>query len=592
MIINYLTSTPKQITTNFYFRVILGAIIVTLLAISCVSKPNHISNIALQEIETSLWNRDSKKASQLLQDLDTTTLSLDEQKACLLYNEHRLLLQKGSQYKPEVLDDLTTYFDKHKLYKEAGHAAFIQGRLHNMHNQEEQAMLAFKQAEEYAEKDTVSAAQLLCQLYYQIARCYRVEKLSIVAYEYCEKALQYGYQTHNYYFLSETYKLMANILSDKQTLGDIPMQEIISMYDSALHYYHLTPNRNKGNFHVISHNKAEAMADTANMVLHSKYLVDSVGFLPNAIILTNYYLSNHQPDSARYYLNKFASDTLSTRRNTRWSKEQYRYYDAYCLLVEQQGMQAAQDFKNLYDALTQEVANTEQTRTYQVSRQYDVEKEQRERLEVEVEKQNLMILLIVVGAGVCILVLGFFVYKSQIQRKHDRLEAQNNLQKQQIESLNRDIKTKHESMRQALLRRIEFTRRVQQEKMRQSEDADDLVEQLPAWAQAYFTEQLLNNEQRSQELRNEFNTIYYHVLDQLQAEYPRLTKADMLMIVLIILQIPIAEMSLLLAMPKQSIWNRRNFLKEHLEIHKEDDLDEFIHTHTRLMIEKEFGIRS
>ncbi len=588
MIISNLQSNLLLQTTKHTFLYLIVLFFATLCHISCTQEPRQPQNPALQTIEQHIWQKETALGQVLLQEQDTNTYSQDDKNIYLLYAEHLNLLQQGSKYQPDQINDLSDYFQARKMYKEAGQAAFIRGRVHIIHNEEEQAMLSFKQAEEFAEKDTLTSASLLAELYYQIARCYRVEKLSIMAYAYCEKVLPLARQTHNYFLLSETYKLMANIQSDKRKIDKIPTQTIAALYDSAIHYYNLTPNRHRGNYHVISYNRAELLADTTAMILHSRYLVDSIGFLPNAIILTGHYLRQHQPDSARYYLTKFAPDTLSDRRNTRWSKEQFAYYNAYCLLQEQHEREAAVRFKQMYENLTHELAETEQTRTYQVSRQYDVEKEQRERLEVEVQKQGLMILLIVVGMSVCVLVLLFFIYKSYVQRKHDQLEAQNRLQEHRIEFLNSDIKTKQESMRRTLLRRIEFTRRTQLERMRTTEKDQNILEKLPQWAQTYFTEQLLNNEQTSQELRDEFNMIYYHVLDLLQAEFPRLTKADQLMIVLIILRIPLPDVSLLLAMPKQSVWNRRNFLKERLSLDKSADLDTFIHTHTREIIEREF----
>ncbi len=588
MIINSLQNIQILKPTKYVFLLLSTLFWSTFFLSSCTQEQRQPQNPALQTIEQHIWQKEAQLGQTLLATQDTTTYTETDKQLFLLYAEHLRLLQEGSKYQPENIDRLTDYFRSHKLYKEAGQAAFIQGRVHIIHNEEEQAMLFFKQAEEFAEKDTLVSQYLLSELYYQMARCYRVEKLSLVAYSYCEKVLPLAYQTRNYFLLSETYKLMANIQADKQPIDHTPVQDIVNLYDSALTYYHLTPNRHRGNYHVISYNRAETIGDTAAIILHSRYLVDSINFLPNAIILTNYYLRKNQPDSARYYLNKFAPDTLSDRRNTRWSKEQFTYYDAYCNLLEFPHQEAAYSFKKLYDNLTHELAESEQTRTYQVSRQYDVEKEQRERLEVEVQKQGLTILLIIITASVCLLVLIFFIYRSNLQRKQEKQEAQIRLQEQRIESMNTDIRTKQENMRIVLLRRIEFTRRVQLERLRTSEKDQTLVEKLPQWAQTYFNEQLLNNEQTSQELRDEFNTIYYHVLDLLKIEYPRLTKADLLMIVLIILSIPLPDVSLLLAMPKQSIWNRRNFLKERLGLDRSADLDEFIHTHTRQLIEREY----
>ncbi len=588
MIINDLQNTKLLKTTKYTFLCLIVLFWGGIMGVSCTKEVRRTESIGLQAVAQSIWQKETAQGQTLLRQQDTAAYNEDDKHIYMLYAEHLRLLEQGSKYQSDGVEALAAYFRSRKMYKEAGQAKFIQGRVHIIHNEEEQAMLCFKQAEEFAEKDTLASAYLFSELYYQMARCYRVEKLSIMAYTYCEKVLPLAYQTQNYFLLSETYKLMANIQSDKRKIDKIPTQTIANLYDSALTYYHLTPNRHRGNYHVISYNRAELLADTAAMIRHSRYLVDSIGFLPNAIILTGHYLRNHQPDSARYYLTKFAPDTLSDRRNTRWSKEQFAYYNAYCLLQENQAAEAAVLFKQMYERLTHELAETEQTRTYQVSRQYDVEKEQRERLEVEVQKQGLMILLIVVGASVCVLVLLFFIYKSYVQRKHDRLEAQNRLQEHRIESLNSDIRTKQESMRRTLMRRIEFTRRTQLEKMRTAEKEQDLLAQLPQWAQTYFNEQLLNNEQTSQELRDEFNMIYYHVLDLLQEEYPRLTKADQLMIVLIILRIPLPDVSLLLAMPKQSVWNRRNFLKERMGMSKGDDLDAFIHTHTRELIEREY----
>ncbi len=581
---NIIQNIQKQITTRSYLLNVFFIVFMYFTFFSCTQKDYLRQHEDLLAVENFLWQRDFVNAEELLNTIDTALLLEEDKMVWCLYNEHLHLQKLGNLIGDTTLPFILDFFIQKNMNRYTAHAYYLLGRIHTLKNEEGEGMLQFKRAEELLLKEPNLPKELLGELYYQMARCSGIAELLDETYFYSTKALPYAYETQTYRTLSECYKLMANVLNNKSDFDSISSSDVVNFYDSALYYYELTPNHHKGNFHIISFNKADYMHDTLGIFQHSKYLVDSLNFLPNAVFLIQHYIDVNNIDSALYYLKIFASDTTNTRRNTRWSLKQYKYYDAYCTLLKGEEYESAILFKTLYEDLENELKATEKTRTYAVSRRYDVEKEQRERLEVEVEKQQLWILLLIAIGGVAVLLLIFFVYRENDHRKHAQLAAQNELQAQRIEALNNELTLKRDSLRQKLLQRIELTRQLHLQEMKTNEN--QVIEQLPTWTQHFIESQLLLNEEISEALCKEFDALYYNMLSTLQREYPRFSQADKLMCVLIMLQIPITDVCVLLNVPKQTVWNRRNRIKEHIGLQNGVNIEEWLSEYAVLLVLK------
>ncbi len=548
-----------------------------LLAMSCTTNNQPTTHPQLLQVEEKLYERQYKLGMLLLEDIDTAPLTEMEKYIYRLYQEAIQLKNERTTVLADSSDMIIPYFEKHKLYRYAGHAFLLKGTYLTWNNQEEEAMQCFKEAEDYLLNSPNISDCLLTELYYRMALCYKADGLLQQGDLYSKKTIEYGKRAKDYLLVSESYKNIGNTHIRIKNFDSIPTQDVINLYDSALYYYYLTPNPKIGNYHIISYNKALFMDDTTTLVYHGKYLIDSLKFVLPAGAVAKYYLNNNILDSALYYIQQLEKDTLKTHYNKRSSNNTYEELMAFYLQSLGRTQESSKRFQALYEKYYEIADMQEQSRTYVISQKYDVAKERSERLELEVETRGLTILLIVIGASLIIIILFFVVYRTKSKLRNERLKAQNNLQNQQIEALQTEIATKRASLRKILLQRIELTRQVEIEKMGKSTEIDETM--MPDWAKAFVASQLLTTKDNAQALQKEFNEMYANMLDVLHTDYPRLTQTDMLMCILIMLRLPIADICILLNATKQTVWNRRNLIKERLGLDSNDDLEQWLNNY-------------
>ncbi len=539
------------------------------LCLSCSLKNPKATHPQLLQVEENLWKWQYKIGAILLSEIDTSKLcDIDKNIWELYYTNIRLTKQENTHVDTSFYR-LIPYFEHKKLYHYAAYAYLLKGKVLNWNNQEAEAMDCFKRAETYW-LNIPQSAYPLSEVYYRMVLCYKADGLIQASDLYAQKVIEYAQEVNAYHLISESYKLMANTQTRTRNFDSIPTQDVINLYDSALHYLSLVPTKSKGNYHGICLNKALYTHDTAQIVLHSKYLVDTLHFLLPASCLTIYYLNRNNIDSAAYYLEIFKQDTLN-KYNTRRELDLRDYLTGRYYQTLGNTDTSTIIFKQLYDDLFDAVDANEKTRTYTVSRKYDVEKERSERLQAELEKKSLMIVLIIIGASLVTLVLFFLVYGEKNKRKQDQLAAQNTL-------LRKEIEIKRESLRKGLLQRIELSKQVEIKRMNQAEQDENAID-MPAWVRTFLSSQLLTSNKNTQVLQEEFNTVYHNMLTMLQADYPNITRADITMCVLITLQIPISDVCILMHLPKQTVWNRRNRIKEHIGLGSNDDLERWLNNY-------------
>ncbi len=573
MIINTKQRHQKQNPTQNYLLSLFWAIFAILMCVSCTEKEYITEHAGLQAVETALWERTFAAGEERLHEIDTNQLSEADRMIWHLYQEEFNIKNNLTEQTDSRIEPLLAYFTQHKMYRYAGQANFILGKLQNWQNNEEKAMQIFKQAEEYLLKSVQPPLHILANLYNEVAKCYSALGLHKECINNCKESMHYAHQAKNPYFVSAAYKLLANTYHSIQRTGEktIPTDSIVSLYDSALHYNSFT-FKHVGNYHIIGYNKAYMLQDTTSMILHSKYLINQRNFYLPADMLVTYYLNHNELDSAKYYLDKLALGTIDQPYNTRLNTEMYYYLEARYLAMTGKTQEANEKLLQLYQDFVISKSKNEDVRTYAISRKYDVEKEQRERLEVEVEKQRLWLSLLLTIGGMAVLLLVFFVYRERTHRKQTQLEVTNKLQTQHIEALNKELEIKRETLRKNLLQRIELTQQLHLQQMK----GNDEPNQLPPWIQQFIDSQLLSNEEMSKTLCREFDELYYNMLTSLRADYARVTQADILMCVLIMLQLSIADVCVLLSVPKQTVWNRRNRIKEHIGIGNEVGLEKWL----------------
>ncbi len=289
--------------------------------------------------------------------------------------------------------------------------------------------------------------------------------------------------------------------------------------------------------------------DTELLLVESKILCDSFALYRYAWIPAEYCLDCGATDSARYWIDVFAADTIYTR----WSAEKYQELQSRLLSRESQWEQAYQTMYTLYHNTMQRIHVEGTVRTYAIARLYDLEREQQKSLRLTIEKQRLWLLVGVVALFLLISLLLFLIERSRrLVREH---EAQ--LARQTAQQTAAILDDKRASLKKILQQRVGLAVRLRR-------SADGLPKGLPAWVQNYLEENTFSNDNNWQAFLKEFNAVYGSFLDELHKRYKGLTEQDDRFIALAMLGLDNNEIAVLLNVSDRTIWNRRQKLRTRL----------------------------
>ncbi len=472
-----------------YILMILSLI---LTCVSCGSKDSYPDGNELVYAEHILWKNQFNTCDSLLQTIDTTSLNETEKMIWMLLKEHILLEELGSNLSHSNLFVIIPYFEGINALWYAGHAHFLQGKEHLLHNNTIQSMEHFQKAEEYLLREDSIPNRIMYNLYHQMAICANIELNEEANYHYCEQMIPYAQKDSNYYALSVAYQSMASSLNKQSITTNQPelTQLAISLFDSSLYYSRLIE---------ISNDELSYTEDNA--------VVD---------ILQN--------------------EDISTilDGNT---------------VVQEQSINSAE----------------------------------------ETDKVQLSILLISIIEGVVIILLIWFISRINTRHKEQGVQTEYSNREHYIAYLQKELLLKRENMFHTLLHRSELIKKFKEEYIKQTDKEDIVLSELPDWAQNILEEFLLSNDENSKILQEDFNKMYYNMLVSLKEDYPRLTKADLLMCVFITLHLSITDTCILMSVPKQTVWNRRNRIKEHIGLNESDVLEDFFDKYAFKVFETEYN---
>ncbi len=554
------------IITDCFFGKYLLLLLGCVMCIGCTKKNQMTSNPELLQVEEKYSEEQYRNSYLLFNEIDTTNFNQLDKMVWYLYED--LFHLKKYHTLTSTHNILIPYFVMQQQYRYAGQTCLIEGIYLTWSHKEEEAMNCFKQAESYFAKDSNTPSYLLCELYYRMALCYKATGLYQQSDLCNQKTIMYGKEACFYSLVSSAYKMLGNTQINLKSLDTIPQQEVINLYDSAIYYHNLVPHKYIGNYHNICYNKALYLSDSANILYHGKYLVDSCDFLVPASSIASYYLRRNKLDSAWIYIQKLATDTLTTNYNKRRSNDAYESLMAFYLQESGKTLESSKRFQALAHKYYERADMTERDRTYMISRQYDVEKAQREVLELKVEKQHLWIVVLMSIGVICLIALIFLIYRERWRRKII-------IQEQQINALNEELEIKRTNLKQKLMQRIDFARQMNIQQMKDNNSMNEI----PTWVKKFIDTQLLFDGRKGKILCQEFNSVYYNMLDVLKAEYPDISQSELMICVLIILQLSITDICVLLDMPRRTVWNKRNLIKEHIGLGLDDDLDQWLHNY-------------
>ncbi len=462
---------------------------------------------------------------------------------------------------PVVVDYFQRIGDKKHLCE----ALYIQGAEYEHTNRCQKAMLCLKEAEQYI--PYLDSTESFAGLIYLIqGAIFEDNILYFLASEKIQKALPYFLKNDDYIRLSSCYGSLYDMAAYQ---GEIPDEVNI---DKAIHYARLAQDTLSYLLAVLSKERYIQPFDSSKVLGISYYLSDTLGYARYADFIAEYHIDRGNVPLAEHYLQQFATDTATAD----WSVAQYHYLHSKLLYIQGYPQQALIEMVRTYDDLREQIKRSNKVRTYLISRQYDLEKEQQKTLRLTITRQRLWI---TIGAGasgfIIILLIVLFIYhhKRMLHRQKEQAMQAN------IRELNAELNEKRNTLRQQLYQRMDMAKHLH---------VDDIPAKLPREVRDYLEQIVFTKEENWQELRQEFNTLYGNLLNRLKDDHPLLTTQDEQVIVLGVLGFSNSDMAFLLNISDRTIWNRRQKIRDRLG-DPQLDLDQWFLARNALPTAKELS---
>lgn len=474
---------------------------------------------------------------------------------CLQYI--RSLNKQDSTIKSDSLIHIAiNYYEGTSLHNYAGISYYLLGCIYENRQETQQAMIEFKKAE--SEFLQINAYNQLALVYYHFGFLYSED-------EYIEKALQnfklsqqYFHRAKNYNNEAYAYREMAICLDNTGHRIDYVLyfyrkaQKLAEQAKDTVNYLDITAFL--ANTLITKTNDYEI---AKKYLLHAYRYYDESPYYYNMLSMT--YSKLNMPDSAQYYFQKALADTTTLKDKVETflagayaEKASGNYAKSldYCLKYDQN--------RNLF------IAKTRQAQLYRIDQQYNVNKKNIENAQLKITNRNM---IIYVGFMI-VLVLLAIVFLLSIQKKRRAEHINHQVERERLMA---EIEKRRLSLFAKLQSRIESTIRFEELKLRLPKDSG-----LKSSCMDEMLQQFVLTEEEWQSYIDEVNLIFNNFIEKLSLHFPAITIADKIVIALITLQLDITSTCSILGINKNTMYRRRNTIKERLNLNKSVDLEEWL----------------
>lgn len=529
-------------------KILFISTIIMLMLLSCnYHKDSNIINTA----DYLLWENPDSCIDYIINN-ENSISKYDMNRVEVIYQHAYLKLTK------EIADSIKLGYAiegalKEKDYRTAGEAFYIYGAYCVQKGDYLNATIFLKEAEtELMLADTVSNILKGMVLFY-LGGAAEQGRLFEVAQEYYKASIPFLKKSNKAQYISACYHHLAKGCTNPDTC---------TMYiDSAILYSNQTNSpllqtEVKTTKLQLSHTEERDNIDQLSKNI--AFLCDSCEVYSYAAEIVTEEIGKKNYKKAQEYLMKLSLDTAFSI----WSKEQYHSLEAELLFRLGKQDEAFIALQKLHKQQTTSIEQSAYSSTYIISQKYDVAKEQELRLQEQVKKQRAYLWIVVV-LMICICIGGYTYY---INKKR-KLELQlNNEQKKRLEQ---ELESDRAILRARISERVEIAKDLYLWSSHHNEEIPDILGPLSP-------KQAASDLQNWRNFYTEFNLFYNNVLAKLKEKHPALTETDLQYIALTLLKYDITEMSFLLRIEKQTIWNRRTSVKRHLGMPDETNLNEWI----------------
>ena len=526
---------------RYLYILLLGALL------TACSGHMEVTNPQLQEAESLLWEA-PLRSDTLLNTLAHANLSRYENKRLELLKAHLDLKLRQQLQSEESMQALASWFASHQDAASAAEAYYIIGAYANWTGDNTTAMRQLKEAERLQPTGIIAG-----MTYYKMGRINEEEQLYEEAESYYSRAAEYITPTNLPLYQACVWRELGRMRSDSSKNA---------CFEKALGYARQTNDPILCLEIQYAAAASSASADEKKESIRiSRYLCDSMHMKRYAYDIVKYYLRSGHPDSARYYLDILAQD--STAKD--WSTTQFSLWESQYLHALGRDRSAYLELLDLYNRTTARTEQQIRTQTYAIAQRYDNEAERAKNLQLELEKQHLYFSLAAIIALVLIAIIAAIIIW---QKRHTRALLEKAQTRQKMALMREELELRRETLKRVIEQRVSMNKSLQEAILHQQKDAE-----LPPWADEFIQLSTFTSPSQWNEFVEEFNACYEHVLSHLQEQYPSLKTVDIKVISLIILGIDNADICLLLGLAKNTVWNRRNRIKQAIGLDGDTNLD-------------------
>ncbi|MEI8085773.1 MAG: hypothetical protein WCG93_06120 [Paludibacter sp.] len=471
---------------------------------------------------------------------------------CLQYTRTLYKLDSAI-YSDSLISISIQYYKGTSLYKYSGLSYYLLGCIESNLNETDRALQAFKMSEYQLLK--TKEDNLLGLTYYKIGYLYSLD-------EYFDKSIENFKKSSYYFHRAKNMKNEAYAFRELAISTDNAKRNI----DSVLSYFHraktlsLQVNDSANYYDTNFYLAITLLTKTQDYQKAKKYLLDVYRYNKcdpyyyNKISLV--YSNMNQADSALYYFHKALPDTL-----TIYAKVATYIAGAYAEKANGNYAKAFEYF-SLYDNNRNKViAETKRNQHYRIDQLSMLNDKMIENDGLKIDNRNKVIYIEVLVIILLLVIVVMLRIQAKRFKEHDDLL--NEKQKLMIE-----IKHKRFLIFSRLKNRIEITLRFRQmsEKIQFANEKQHLF-------MTGILDQFVLTEVAWQSCIDGVNFIYNNQLERLSVLHPAITQADKIVMSLISLQLDITDSCIVLGLTKNTMYRRRNTIKERLGLDKSIDLE-------------------
>jgi len=535
-------------------KYIVPLLLLCALVSSCNKQYTHHPVILKAE---SIMPISPKEATKLLKTIPNPEKLSEADYAAWCLQYIRSLNKQDSTIKSDSLIHIAiNYYEGTSLYSYRGISHYLLGCIYENRHETQAAMTEFKKAE--SEFLKIKADNQLALVYYHFGFLYSKD-------EYLEKALQNFKLSQQYFHRAKNNNNEAYAYREMAICMDNTGRDI----NSVMHFYKLAQRlaqqaKDTINYLDITASLANTLIiktkdyQTAkNYLLESYHYYEGAGYYNNMLSMA--YAKLNMPDSAQYYFQKALPDTITLKNKVETflagayvEKACGNYIKSlnYCLKYDEN--------RNLF------IAKTRQAQLYRIDKQYNVNKKNIENAQLKITNRNM---IIYVGLMIVLVLLGI-VFLLSIQKKRRDEHINHQLERERLLA---EIEKRRLSLFAKLQSRIESTIKFEELKLKLS-NGNEL--------KSNYMDEMLNQfvltEVEWQSYIDEINLIFNNFIEKLSFDFPTITIADKIVIALITLQLDITSTCSILGINKNTMYRRRNTIKERLNLDKAVDLEEWL----------------